>query len=187
MSVFNIKDYSDVQSAIDACGKAGGGTVLIPSGTYRIGTIKLYSNMVLHLEAGAVLIGPDSIEDYTRYDFPWELYKFTLPLIYAEYAQNIQITGKGKIDFNGRKFARKDKICIADDIPADSIPVSNITPMIFGIRFMLAQIITRLGSGISGYTRFTSNAAIMAKKSRANNPNAAIRELFRITCSDFAI
>ena len=119
MSVFNIKDYPDVQAAIDACGEAGGGTVLIPAGTYRIRTIKLYSNMVLHLEAGAVLIGPDSIEDYACYDFPWELYKFTLPLIYAEYAHNIQITGKGKIDFNGRKFAKKDKISIADNIPTE--------------------------------------------------------------------
>lgn len=119
MSVFNIKDHPDLQSAIRACGNAGGGTVLVPAGTYRIGTIELCSNMVLQLEDGAVLLGPDSMEQYTRYPFPWELYQFTVPLIYAENVHNVRICGGGKIDFNGRMFALKDKISIADGLPSE--------------------------------------------------------------------
>src|ERR1700719_5271029 len=64
--VFNIKDYgasgrkSDnarpaLQQAIDACGKAGGGTVYIPPGDYTSGQLHLRSGVRVYLEAGATL------------------------------------------------------------------------------------------------------------------------------------
>ena len=86
MPVFNIADYGAadgavcteaIQSAIDACEEAGGGQVLIPSGTFESATLYLKDNVDLHLAEGAVLQGvedPDLYQPYvpendlTRYD-----------------------------------------------------------------------------------------------------------------------
>src|SRR5579862_6143163 len=67
-SVFNIIDYGAkpdgktvntmaIQATVNACHKAGGGTIEIPAGEFVTGTIRLHSNMELHLDAGAVLSG----------------------------------------------------------------------------------------------------------------------------------
>lgn len=106
-----------IQSAIDACAAAGGGTVLVPPGVYRTGTIRLRSNITLKLENGAVLRGPDSIDDYLKYPFAWELYAYTVSLIYAVDEHNIRICGEGVIDFNGIAFANTDKLCIDENMP----------------------------------------------------------------------
>ena len=56
---FNVKKYGArgngkkldspaIQKAIDACHKAGGGTVLVPAGTYLSATIVLKDNVTLH-------------------------------------------------------------------------------------------------------------------------------------------
>ena len=66
--VYNIRDFgakgdgttldtTAVQAAIDACTRDGGGTVLVPAGTFHIGTIELKSNVTLHLAASATLLG----------------------------------------------------------------------------------------------------------------------------------
>lgn len=77
----NIKDYGAeadrkelqteaVQKAIDACREKGGGEILIPAGTYRIGSIRLYSHMTLHLLEGARLEGSKDYRDYQDYHVP---------------------------------------------------------------------------------------------------------------------
>ena len=78
MSIYNILDFgaagdattndaAAIQRAIDACTRAGGGTVLVPAGkTFRTGTIELKSNVELHVERGAVLAGSGEWADYTR-------------------------------------------------------------------------------------------------------------------------
>src|ERR1700681_2339042 len=64
--VFNVKDYGAtgrkadnarpaLQQAIDACGKAGGGTVYVPPGEYTSGQLHLRSGVRMYLEAGATL------------------------------------------------------------------------------------------------------------------------------------
>ena len=63
---FNVKKYGArgngkkmdspaIQKAIDACHKAGGGTVLVPAGTYLSATIVLKDNVTLHLEKDVVI------------------------------------------------------------------------------------------------------------------------------------
>ncbi len=74
---YNIKDFGAhtcdmlqtefVQKALDTCFLAGGGTVVIPKGIYRIGCIRLRSNTRLHLESGAILEGSHNPEDYLGY------------------------------------------------------------------------------------------------------------------------
>ena len=53
-----------VQKAIDACFLAGGGTVRLAKGDWRIGGIRVRSNVTLYLESGCKLIGSRNIEDY---------------------------------------------------------------------------------------------------------------------------
>lgn len=128
MSAFLITDFgakadaaalqtAAIQNAIDACAAAGGGTVVVPAGTYRTGTIRLRSNITLYLENGALLKGPDTIEEYSRYPFPWSLYPCTVALILAVKERNVRICGEGAIDFNGTAFAFKDKLAGGDGLP----------------------------------------------------------------------
>src|SRR5947207_14738579 len=58
-------DTAAVQSAIDACARDRGGTVLIPAGDFVVGTIELKSNVTLHLAAAGRLLGSDRPVDYS--------------------------------------------------------------------------------------------------------------------------
>ncbi len=60
------KDTAGVQKAIDACAERGGGTVLLPAGTYLCGSIHLRSNVTLRLEAGATILGSQDATDYDK-------------------------------------------------------------------------------------------------------------------------
>ena len=101
-----------IQSAIDACAAAGGGRVIIKNGVYRIGTIILKSNVNLHIEEGAVLLGSPDCSDYPERPNVKHVDSSMLPrrrnacLIFAEECENISITGMGKIDCNGKAFVR---------------------------------------------------------------------------------
>lgn len=70
----NIRDFgaeSDgslqterIQNAIDFCFEKGGGVVVVPSGDFLVGGIRLRSNVSLHLERWAHLIGSRDPGDY---------------------------------------------------------------------------------------------------------------------------
>ena len=53
-----------INRAILDCAERGGGTVEIPAGNYLCGTIFLQSHVILHLHAGATLLGSEDIADY---------------------------------------------------------------------------------------------------------------------------
>lgn len=117
---FNICDYgavSDtarlstnaVQQAIEACSKAGGGRVVVPSGQYKIGTIVLRSHVNLHLEMGATLYGSTRLDDYTPQRSSYvslRTQRETVQLIYADSVQDVVIDGYGTIDGRGRAFPK---------------------------------------------------------------------------------
>ncbi|MDE5828142.1 MAG: glycoside hydrolase [Duncaniella sp.] len=98
-----------VQRAIDECAAAGGGTVLVPSGNYKIGSIFLKSNVTLNLENGATLYGSTDIKDYTPVKTDYvslRTHTPTIQLIYADKADNVAITGEGTIDGRGKAFPK---------------------------------------------------------------------------------
>lgn len=98
-----------VQRAIDACSSAGGGTVLVPTGSYKIGSIFLRDNVTLHLENGATLFGSTDIADYTPVKTDYvslRTHTPTIQLIYADGASGVAITGEGTIDGRGRAFPK---------------------------------------------------------------------------------
>lgn len=119
--VFNITDFGAVadgktlntkalQSAIDKCSAAGGGTVTVPSGTYKTGTIYMRSNVELHLEHGSLLLASEDLNDYNPPDaYPqnWSSDKEQwnkCHLIIAAEIENASITGSGTIDGSADAF-----------------------------------------------------------------------------------
>ncbi|MBK8882034.1 MAG: right-handed parallel beta-helix repeat-containing protein [Bacteroidales bacterium] len=98
-------DTKSIQSAIDKCNSDGGGTVLLTQGKYRSGTLYLKSNVTLHIDAGAVLLGSTNIGDYTTDTYKM-MYKnearMDRCLIFAKDATSIAIEGFGEI--NGQGF-----------------------------------------------------------------------------------
>ena len=122
---YNVKDYGAVgdgvhldhiaiNKAIEACASHGGGEVLIPAGKYLCGSIHLKSNIDLHLDAGAEIIGaPENRKVYdTAETFIGKQYQdgghtfFHNSLIWGENLYNVSITGRGKI--NGGGVTQKD-------------------------------------------------------------------------------
>lgn len=103
-------DTAALQAAIDACGKAGGGQVLVPPGTYRTGTIHLRDRVDLHLLAGATLLGSPDRADYNADDIYPENQAFSTEhvtgahLVVAYGVTGAAITGAGTIDGNSTAF-----------------------------------------------------------------------------------
>jgi len=118
--IYNIRDYgakgdgkaldtAALQAAIDACTRDGGGTVLVPAGTFQIGAVELKSNVTLHIAAEGKLLGTadgkqyhavDAIPlqgDHTLGDGNWAL-------LFAVNAKNLAIEGPGTIDGQGAQF-----------------------------------------------------------------------------------
>lgn len=105
------KDTLAFQQALDRCLVLGGGEVLVPAGQYLIGTISLHSNTTLRLEEGATLQGSPDLADYPLSQVRWEgkWIKGYPGLIVAVDAQNITLTGKGKILGNTAIIGRVDR------------------------------------------------------------------------------
>jgi hypothetical protein len=103
-------DTHAIQATIDACSLAGGGTVFVPAGDYLTGTIILKDNIDLHLAAQARLLGSTNLADYPGRSGPQqdnaELYGELLDhcLIIARGVNNVQISGSGIIDGQGKAF-----------------------------------------------------------------------------------
>lgn len=104
---FHVKDYLEtgkeqyaIQSAIDDCAKAGGGTVIVNEGYWESGPIHISSNIHLQMEEGCTIEFSSRMEDYLPVVFTrWEgmeCYNYS-PLIYAKDCGNISITGKGRL------------------------------------------------------------------------------------------
>ncbi len=94
-----------IQSAIDEVSRAGGGTVNIPEGTFLTGRIELRSRVTLNLQSGSTLLGSTSTDDYNA-DHGSPTYPGTNPrhLIFAQDADDVALTGPGRIDGQGPSF-----------------------------------------------------------------------------------
>ncbi len=116
--VYNITDFGAkpdnesepcheaINQAIITCNQSGGGTVVVPKGTFYTGPVTLKSNVNFHISEGATLkFSIDQSLYFPAVITRWEgidCYN-ARPLIYAYGETNIAITGKGTIDGQGSK------------------------------------------------------------------------------------
>lgn len=102
-------DSPAINRVIEKAAAAGGGTVLLPPGTYLCGSVRLKSNIDLHLESGAVILGaPQEMKAYDPAEpFAGKAYQdgghthFHNSLIWGENLENVSITGRGMIHGGG--------------------------------------------------------------------------------------
>lgn len=122
-----------IQFAIDYINREGGGRLVFHVGRYLTGSIHLKSNVTIHLEEGAVLLGSLNPFDYESRSNP-----FMTSLIFADSAQNIGITGKGMIDGQGKQVAMNYIDVIAKGLIKDKFrngrPEIETRPMLIYFR-----------------------------------------------------
>ena len=87
--------------AIEDCGAAGGGSVVVPEGVFLTGAIHLKSRVNLHLRKNAVLLFSGDTRKYlpsvfTRFE-GIECMNYS-PLIYARGQKDLAVTGEGTLD-----------------------------------------------------------------------------------------
>lgn len=97
-------DTNAINQAIAAAAAAGGGTVGFPAGNYLSYSIRLQSNVGLHLGHGCALIAAEGAGyDAAESNQPWENYQdyghnhWHNSLIWGENLHDISITGSGRI------------------------------------------------------------------------------------------
>ena len=105
---FYTDDTSAVQSAIAAAGRESG-KVVLENGFFIISHIELLSGVELVIDKTAVVIQSENAEDYkygalyghdnlySKISWPHNFLVHNKPLIYADNAENIKITGGGTI------------------------------------------------------------------------------------------
>ena len=95
-----------LQRAIDAAAQAGGGTVIIPAGTWYSGALFFKPGTCLYLEKGAVLKGSTNISDYPDAEVHIEgkLQPYPAALVNAYAVDGFSITGEGVIDGSGLPY-----------------------------------------------------------------------------------
>lgn len=105
----SVSDTKAIQSGIDRCNAAGGGTVLVPAGVYACGTIYLKDNVCLYLDAGAV-IKANPADQWNAPDcFPENSVSVMEKadgrhLIIGYKLKNVSMAGRGVVDGNYTEF-----------------------------------------------------------------------------------
>ena len=108
---YNVMDYGAVadttvlstkafQAAVDDCAQRGGGTVIVPAGDYKCGSIFLKDNINLYLSAGATIYASRNPRDFRIGDGPDETVGIDGAelLIGAIDARNVSISGYGTLN-----------------------------------------------------------------------------------------
>ena len=95
-----------IQAGIDNLSISGGGTLLIPQGTFLSGAIFLRPGVDLRLERGAVLKGSTDVADYPKANTRIEGHSepFLPALVNADRIDHLRITGEGTLDGSGPPF-----------------------------------------------------------------------------------
>ena len=105
-----------IQKAIDDCAAKGGGRVIVPGGgKYVTYTLSLKSNVELHVERGATLLGGEDPLKYPVFETNavWNAERSPRfnrrAMFYTVGQTNVAITGAGTIDGNAEKFHHEEK------------------------------------------------------------------------------
>jgi polygalacturonase len=106
-----------ISKAINECTQSGGGRVIIPAGIWLTGPIHLKSDVNLLIKKGAIVVFSKNFDDYPFISSFYEGRKDyrAMPLIYANGAENIAITGKGIFNGSGEAWRPVKKFKMTED------------------------------------------------------------------------
>ena len=122
-----------IQKAIDSC--PAGGTVVIPAGIFKTGSLWLKSDMTLEVQKDATILGT---EDPSCYPYHYKLYPYRSDERYyslinarpgedGKRLKNIRIVGEGSIDGNGWKkdengnYFYRQRVKKGEPLPANHV------------------------------------------------------------------
>lgn len=118
-TLFNVVDYgakrdgsasstAAFRAAIQACAKAGGGTVFVPAGRYLSGAIQMVSNMTLYIDAGATIRFVANRDEYPMVASRFEGVETKAPaaMIGGDHLENIAISGRGTIQADNAEWRK---------------------------------------------------------------------------------
>ncbi|MBN1360603.1 MAG: glycoside hydrolase family 28 protein [Sedimentisphaerales bacterium] len=92
-----------IQAAIDKCASDGGGTVVVPAGTFLSGAVFFKQGVNLHVEADGMLKGTTHMADYKLVQTRWEGEEriWVSALVNVFGTTGFRLTGPGTIDGSG--------------------------------------------------------------------------------------
>ena len=96
-------DTEAIQKALDNCGKAGGGTVLLTKGTYLTKPLTIRTKTALLIEEGATLLASTNQNDFMKTPGDWTKATSSdfVPFVSGKDLENVTIAGKGTIEGSG--------------------------------------------------------------------------------------
>jgi polygalacturonase len=126
-----VTDTAAIQTALDRCAVAGGGTVVVPAGDYLTGSLDVKSHTTLRLEKDATLIGSPDLDDYPIVKGRWEGRWIDVhrALVSAHKADHIAVVGPGTIagdlTIGGRQMPRRP--CVIELIECQDVRLEGFT------------------------------------------------------------
>lgn len=157
-------DTDAVNRAIEAAAGAGGGVVVFPAGTYLCFSIRLKSQVHLHLEQGSTIVAADSplpgdttgyhggVYDAAEPNTAWNAYQdyghnhWHNSLLWGEDIHDLSITGPGLIWERGSASAR-------DALPAATTLSTGPSRWAWAIRALRSKIAVTLCYATSRFSR----------------------------------
>lgn len=119
-----------IQAAIDYINANGGGRLVFSVGRYLSGSLQVKSNVTLHLQEGAVLVGSTNPYDYDK--------KIFTAFIFAYDQTNVGITGQGVLEGRGREVAKNVVQLVHSGVIQDALrndrPQEDKRPMLLNFR-----------------------------------------------------
>lgn len=126
-----ISNTAAFQKAIADCAKDGGGTVIVPLGTWLTGPIQLKNNIRLQVDKNAKVLFSDKFADYLPVVFSRfegiEYYNYAPP-IYAKDCKNVAVVGEGVLDGQGEtwwKWENNNSINQIYGMGDDNVPLGQ--------------------------------------------------------------
>ena len=102
------------ERALASLAERGGGTLLVPSGYWLTGPIRLRSRIRIHLETGALIrfSGDHRLYPLTVHDYRGEKFVNSLSPISGDKLEDVAITGSGVIDGSGDawRYVKRGKL-----------------------------------------------------------------------------
>src|ERR1035441_2185430 len=104
--VVAISNTRAIQNLIERAAREGGGTLVVPAGTFVTGALFFKQGVNLSIEKGGVLKGSINPEDYPQVQTRWEgtEREWTSALLNFTGMTDVELSGEGTVDGSGDEW-----------------------------------------------------------------------------------